>query len=334
MFITPDKPAIVLAPMDGLTDAPMRAVMGEICAFTYSVSEFERVSADVLSRKSVVRNVPELLNGGRTPTGLPVQVQLLGGHPERMALSALVAVKCGAQAIDINFGCPAPTVNRHDGGATLLKSPCRIRAVVKAIRDAVPAEIPVSAKMRLGWDDIGSIDENAEMAAEGGANWLTVHARTKVQGYQPPVYWQPIGRVRDRLGIPVVANGDIWTIDDFRQCRDETGCIHYMLGRGSLADPFLTHAVARELGIGDGQPVERMTPDFDWVPYLQLLVRYTAGVDGEAPRRSLSRLKQWLSIASRFGVFPHFDAVKRAQTVDELLDGLRSARAGGVLCAA
>src|SRR5580704_10751916 len=111
MFIDELQPALVLAPMDGLTDAPMRAVQGEIGVFTYAVSEFERVSADVISRKAILRNVPELLAGGRTPTGLPVQVQLLGGDPERMALSALVAVDCGAQAVDINFGCPAPTVN-------------------------------------------------------------------------------------------------------------------------------------------------------------------------------------------------------------------------------
>jgi len=333
MFIT-DNPAIVLAPMDGLTDAPMRAVMGEIGAFTYSVSEFERVSADVLSRKSVLRNVPELLCGGRTPSGLPVQVQLLGGDPERMALSALVAVNCGAQAIDINFGCPAPTVNRHDGGATLLKYPNRIREVVKAIRDAVPPTIPVSAKLRLGWDDIEAIYENATMAAEGGANWLTIHARTRVQGYKPPVYWQPIGVVRERVGIPVVANGDIWTIDDFRRCRDETGCIHYMLGRGSLADPFLTHAVARELGIGDGIPFASMTPDYDWLPNLRLLVDYIDRIDGNADKKALCRIKQWLSIANRHGVFPHFDAVKRSETVEELFDGLRSARAGGILCAA
>jgi tRNA-dihydrouridine synthase C len=179
-------------------------------------------------------------------------VQLLGGDPERMALSAQVAVDCGARGIDINFGCPAPTVNRHDGGATLLKHPSRIREVVKAIRDALPPSIPVSAKLRLGWDNIDAIHENADMAAEGGANWLTIHARTRVQGYQPPVYWQPIGIVRERLGIPVIANGDIWTVDDLRRCREETGCIHYMLGRGSLADPYLSHAAARELGISSG----------------------------------------------------------------------------------
>jgi tRNA-dihydrouridine synthase C len=164
-----------------------------------------------------------------------------------MAESAGVAVECGALAIDLNFGCPAATVNRHDGGATLLKYPSRLRDIVWAVRNAVPRHLPVSAKMRLGWDATDPIDENAAMAAEGGASWITIHGRTRVAGYAPPIHWEPIGRVRERLGIPVVANGDIWTIDDFRRCRDTTGCEHFMLGRGALADPRLPHRVATEL---------------------------------------------------------------------------------------
>ena len=83
------------------------------------------------------------------------------------------------------------------------------------------------------------------MAAEGGAAWLTIHGRTRAQGYDPPADWGPIGQVRARLGIPVVANGDIWTVDDFRRCREETGCRHFMLGRGALADPRLPRRVGR-----------------------------------------------------------------------------------------
>src|SRR6185436_17754692 len=144
-----------------------------------------------------------------------------------------------ATAIDLNFGCPARTVNRHDGGATLLKHPHRIREIVRAVREALPAHVPVSAKMRLGWDSIEPIRENAAMAAEGGASWITIHGRTRVAGYAPPIFWEPIGRIRESLGIPVVANGDTWTLDDFRRCRDATGCIHFMLGRGALANPDL-----------------------------------------------------------------------------------------------
>src|SRR5262245_26931967 len=120
-------PALILAPMEGVTDAPMRAVQGESGAFTFAVSEFLRISQSVPSKSTFYRHVPELRDESRTPTGLPVVVQLLGGHAGRLAEAAAVAVDAGAKAVDLNFGCPAKTVNRHDGGATLLKYPKRIR---------------------------------------------------------------------------------------------------------------------------------------------------------------------------------------------------------------
>jgi tRNA-dihydrouridine synthase C len=322
--IRPDIPAIVLAPMDGLTDAPMRAVQGELGVLTFAVSEFVRISGNVLPPTVFHREIPELLNGGCTPTGLPVQVQLLGGHAERMARTAVVACQAGATAIDINFGCPAATVNNHDGGATLLKYPKRIREIVAAVRQAVPPTIPVSAKLRLGWDSDDAIFENAAMAAEGGADWLTIHGRTRAQGYKPPALWHPIGKVREQLKIPVVANGDIWTLDGFRRCYEETGCIHVMVGRGAMADPFLTHRIASELGIGPidkgAIPVTRAVAD--WRPYLMRLAVWTPQNPEAHPVRVdrflVSRMKQWLRIANLCGNFPNFDTVKRAETVKEL----------------
>lgn len=338
--------------MDGVTDATMRAFMGRLGAFSYAVSEFVRVSVDPLPAKVFRREVPELLNGGRTSTGMPVQVQILGGDPGRMALSARAAWTAGATSIDLNFGCPAPTVNRNDGGASLLRTPCRIREVVRAVRDALPPEVPVSAKLRLGWDTIEAIDETSEMAAEGGAAWLTIHARTRVQGYQPPVYWPAIGRVRAALDLPVVANGDIWTVDDLRRCQDETGCHHFMIGRGALADPSLPLRLARELGLPHqqtacvhadglveaglalredltiplcgtdrellaGQALPLQKGETDWPG----LLREFALFSGEGGR-TLARLKQWLAMANRHGAYHAFDRVKRATSVEELFAGL------------
>ena len=303
--------------MDGITDAPMRTLQGTAGAFSYSVSEFVRVSSDVLPSRVFTRDVPEVANGGRTSTGLPVQVQLLGGDPERMALSALAACKAGATAIDINFGCPAPLINRHDGGASLLKSPCRIREVVAAVRGTVPSEIPVSAKVRLGWDSIDPIYENAAMAAEGGASWLTIHARTRLQGYAPPVYWKPIGKVREMLDIPVVANGDIWTLQDFHQCREETGCQHFMIGRGALANPWLAHSIAAELGIAGLQTYEN-----NWIDLMWHFVEVHRAFSPTGDVLSLMRLKQWLKIARNFGGFAHFDAVKQTTSIQEFFSRL------------
>lgn len=318
-MLNPETPALVLAPMDGITDAPMRALQGSLGAFSYAVSEFLRVSGEPIPRKVFHRDIPELANGGLTPSGMPVQIQILGGHPGRMAESAATACKAGALGIDINFGCPAPTVNRHDGGASLLQHPCRIRDIVAEVRAAVPKEIPVSAKLRLGWDRIDAIHETAAMAAEGGASWLTIHARTRVQGYTPPVYWQPIGEVRAALGIPVIANGDIWSFDDFLRCRDETGCRHFMLGRSALADPALPHRIAREMGIASG-PV----PSTDWLRLFSTLADLI-----DQPKVALMRLKQWMKIAHLYGAFPAFEDLKRAQSLDEvfevLSDGVRLA---------
>lgn len=316
-LLDPQKPALVLAPMDGITDGPMRAYQGETGAFTYAVSEFVRVSIEPLPAKVFRREVPELENGSRTPSGMPVQVQILGGDPERMAQSAATAALAGAAGIDLNFGCPAPVVNRNDGGASLLRSPPRIREIVAAVRAAVPASVPVSAKLRLGWDDIETIHETAAMAAEGGANWLTIHARTRVQGYAPPVYWPAIGKVRQELGLPVIANGDIWTIEDFDRCAEETGCVHFMIGRSALANPGLPYEIAQRLGLSRESP-----PPTDWIRNLRRLVELCEVHDAKCPKRTLMRLKQWLNLAHRHGDFAHFDAVKRLDRMAEFFDVL------------
>lgn len=299
--------------MEGVTDAAMRTLLSEVGGFSFCVAEFLRISNSVPRAKAFHRHVPELAAGGRTAAGLPVQVQLLGGDPDRLAQAAHAAVEAGAGAVDLNFGCPARTVNRHDGGATLLLHPERMRAIVAAVRAAVPAHLPVSAKLRLGWDDIKAIHVNAERAAEGGASWITIHARTKTQGYRPPAYWKPLGEVRRRLGIPVVANGEIWTIDDLRRCRDETGCEHFMLGRGALADPMLARAAARELGITATMP---FVPD--WPALIRRFVEIGTTY-GMGPQCLGARIKQWLRLAQHDGRSSWFDAVKGYETLDEVL---------------
>jgi tRNA-dihydrouridine synthase C len=324
-LLRPDQPALILAPMEGVTDAPMRAVQGTAGAFTFAVTEFLRVAQLVPPRHVFLGHMPELSDGCRTPTGLPVQLQLLGGDAARMAESAARAHELGATAVDINFGCPAKTVNRHDGGAALLRHPHRIREVVSAVRAALPAPVPVSAKLRLGWDTTDAIDENAEMAAEGGASWITIHGRTRVAGYQPPVFWKPIGRVRERLKLPVVANGDIWTLADFRRCRDETGCAHFMLGRGALGDPRLAPRAAAELGLAPPVPEPEGPRPFDWLPALRSLVEWSRRFAEGRTERVAARLKQWLKTAAAAGTFDRFDAIKRTTSVEELFAALEAA---------
>ncbi len=312
------RPSVVLAPMEGVTDAPMRATFGELGAFDYAVTEFFRISQTVPPARIFARQMPELLNANRTPSGLFVQLQLLGGDPGRMAEAAGRACEAGAAGVDLNFGCPAPTVNKHDGGATLLKHPDRLRAIVVAVRAAVPKHWPVSAKLRLGWDTIDAIEENAMMAAEGGASWLTIHARTRMQGYQPPVNWDAIGKVRARLNLPIVANGDIWNEADFVRCRDATGCEHYMLGRGALANPMLSWQVARRLGLGVEVP--KVPPS--WVEYLTRFLKWTKLFYDRNSEQTVFRMKQWLKLAARHGEFGAFEQIKQCQSAAAILAAL------------
>jgi tRNA-dihydrouridine synthase C len=325
-------PSLVLAPMEGVTDAPMRALMSERGGFTYCVSEFLRVSQDIPPQKTFFEHVPELRTGARTASGLPVQIQILGGDPERMAGAASEAVRAGAQAVDLNFGCPAPTVNRHDGGATLLKYPERMETIVRTVREALPRAIPVSAKLRLGWDTVEAIHRNADAAALGGADWITIHARTRMQAYQPPVYWKPIGEVRARLGIPVIANGDIWSFEDFQRCREITGSEHFMLGRCALSDPHLPLRVARELGIRAPSCPERPLGVFEWAPLVERFAELSAHfADPRARNRNyaLNRTKQWLKMVwlnRGAAQASWFDEVKKAESLDEILSVLRVSR--------
>jgi tRNA-dihydrouridine synthase C len=318
--IEPGVPALVLAPMEGVTDAPMRALMSELGGFTFCVTEFMRISEGVPGPRAFRDHVPEIANGCRTPTGLPVQIQFLGGDPDKLATAALAAVKVGARAVDLNFGCPAPTVNRHDGGAALLHHPGRIRDIVRAVRAALPVEVPLSAKLRLGWDNPDAIHVNAERAAEGGASWITIHGRTRTQGYRPPVYWKPIGEVRARLGIPVVANGDIRTLDDLRRCQDETGCHHFMLGRGALASPGLVQAAAFAMGVPGALMAEPFTgTPVEWLPLVRRFVAITAAMTG-SPTYATTRIKQWLIMANLDGRLPWILPLKRARDLHDLLD--------------
>ncbi|MBC7398254.1 MAG: tRNA-dihydrouridine synthase family protein [Bdellovibrionales bacterium] len=314
-----DIPAVILAPMEGVTDARMREFLTRSGYFDYCVSEFIRVSENVLSPKNFLKHVPELLQNSRTPSLIPVQIQLLGGNATRLAESARNAIQAGAQGVDLNFGCPAPTVNRHDGGATLLKYPERIEEIVRAVRDAVPSQFPVSAKLRLGFDDPNAIYENARRVEQGGASWITIHGRTKTQGYIPPAYWKPIGKVKLALSIPVVANGEIWNVDDFKRCQEETGSIHFMLGRGALAVPNLARDIRRELGlaiIATPHPL-RFPEAADASEWHEVLSAYLEIQPSE------KRLKQWLRYLQSRKNIVGWDELKGLQSGIEILNRLK-----------
>ena len=241
------EPHLFLAPMEGVTDWAMRDLLTDVGGIDQCVTEFLRITDQLMPPSVFFKNCPELKTQSKTRSGVPVFIQLLGGQAGPLAENAARAAELGALGIDLNFGCPAPTVNRHDGGATLLKSTDRIYEIVKTVRDAVPKNIPVTAKIRLGFDDPQACLANAQAIAAAGAQWLTVHCRTKTDGYKPPAYWEWITKIKAVTPIRIVTNGEIWTVADFLKCQAAAGTDDYMIGRGALRDPFLFNRIKKVL---------------------------------------------------------------------------------------
>ncbi|WP_337842909.1 tRNA-dihydrouridine synthase [Rheinheimera sp.] len=280
---------IVLAPMEGVVDHLMRDMLTRIGGFDLCVTEFVRVVDMKLPRRVFYRLCPELGQGGKTPSGVPVKIQLLGQDPNWLAENALKAVELGSPGVDLNFGCPAKMVNKNKGGAVLLKETDTLYQIIKTVRAAVPAAFPVTAKIRLGFDDTSLTLDNARALYEAGATELTVHARTKADGYRPPAYWPWIEKIRAVVPINVIANGEIWTPADAALCQQQSGAADIMLGRGALARPSL----AKEIVAARSGTAEQAMP---WPEVLELLLQYSDyEIAGDKGLYYSNRIKQWFS---------------------------------------
>jgi tRNA-dihydrouridine synthase C len=308
--------------MDGVTDFFHRDLLTRLFSgrsgLSLCVSEFVRITDQLLPDKVFLASCPELNNGGRTEAGVPVQVQLLGGRPEFMARNAARVAELGAPGVDLNFGCPARTVNNHDGGAAILREPARVAEITRAVVAAVPSSLPVSVKVRTGWEHGDEMVDIARAAEDGGARWLTVHGRTRKQLYAPPVDWRAIGRAREAISIPVVANGDLYDLDSLRRCAAVTGCAAFMVGRGAMAHPDL---FARVRG-WRSEPLSTSELCAAILDYCKS-ARSTDPTEDpvradKADRRLLGRLKQWLRMAAahREDMKPRFDEIKRLRSLD------------------
>ncbi len=287
---------VILAPMEGLLDFVLRDILTRVGGVDRCVSEFIRITDQLLPERVFIRVVPELLNGSRTPAGVPVRAQLLGSDPACMADNAARLAVMGSAGIDLNFGCPAAIVNRHGGGAALLKDPDAVGRIVEAVRRAVPAHVPVSAKMRLGYHDDTLAEACAQAIDAAGASELVVHARTKADGYRPPAYWERIADLRQHVALPVIANGEIWNLADAQRCQVVSGCEVLMIGRGAVADPGLAWAIQHAAGPGRGAALAPL----DWPMLLPHVASFWALVCSRLDQRSRAgRLKQWLNFLRR-----------------------------------
>ncbi|MCX2863891.1 tRNA-dihydrouridine synthase [Paucibacter sp. PLA-PC-4] len=292
--------------MEGLLDHMLRDALTRVGGIDRCVSEFIRITDMLMPNRVFTRIVPELLNGSRTAAGVPVRPQLLGSDPVCMAENAAKLAALGPEGIDLNFGCPAKCVNRHRGGAVLLDEPELIARIVGAVRRAVPAHLPVSAKMRLGYLDDSKTLDCALAMVESGAEELVIHARTKADGYKPPAYWDRIAAVRAAVQVPVIANGEIWTAADAENCRAQSQCEDLMVGRGMVADPGLALAIRGAAAA-----------PLPWAQLLVLMEMFWAQVRRHVEtRHQAGRLKQWLNYLKRR--YPEAEqAYWRVRTINE-----------------
>jgi len=284
---------IALAPMEGLVDDIQRELLTSVGGVDWCVTEFVRVNDTLLPPHVFRRLAPELDHGSKTPSGTPMRVQLLGSDPACMADNAALAVRLGAPVIDLNFGCPAKTVNKSRGGAVLLGEPELLFRIAAAVRAALPTHIPLTAKMRLGIDDTALALDCARALVAGGAAELVVHARTKEQCYRPPAHWEWIARIQDVVAVPVYANGEIWNVDDWRRCKAISGAEHFMLGRGLVARPDLALQI-RAAAANTGHAA------YTWDDIEPLLRRFWQCVRIKVPPKfAPGRVKQWLNWLQR-----------------------------------
>ncbi len=224
-------PRLYLAPMEGLGSYPFRQAIQTIGGFDEACTEFIRMPINAHPESLIKRYDPHEL--GNTP----IAAQLMGSNPETMAKACFLLEQKGAPRVDLNCGCPSNTVTGRGAGSSLLKTPNLLFDVTKAMKQSV--SIPVSVKLRSGFEDTSLLKENLLAAQEAGADFITLHPRTKIEGYKPPAHWNLIAFAKDLLSIPVVGNGDIVTLSDALEMLKQTHCDALMIGRGAVQNPWI-----------------------------------------------------------------------------------------------
>lgn len=263
------SPPLALAPMAGVTDALFRRLFKRF-GLGLTVSEFVSANSLVrMNRRSL--EMIEVYDDER-----PTAVQLHGSDPSVMAEAAAFVEECGADIVDINFGCPAPKITKGGDGAAILRDPDLAVAICAAVRKAVK-RVPVTCKMRLGWDSTNfTYLEIAKRAEAAGIDAFTLHGRYGKQFYKPSAQWEHVARLKETLSVPVIGNGDVGSADEAMARMRETGADAIMVGRASLGNPWLVRDIATamrgESPLGPPSVDERI--DFACEHFLAMLERY------------------------------------------------------------
>lgn len=270
-------PFLILAPMEGVGDRCFRKAMATIGGFDEAVRDFLRVP-----RNAHVKSLAKEYDAYEL-SPIPLAAQLMGSDPILMAEMAQEMEIRGAHRIDLNCGCPSNTVTGRGAGSSLLKEPNALHDIAKAMVQAV--KIPVTIKMRSGFDDTSLFHENLLAAQESGVRYITLHPRTKVDGYGPPAKWELIRQAKSILKIPVVGNGDITNVDRAVEMLKETGCDALMIGRGSVINPFIFQQIRAHFSGNFYTP--------SWTSLVSYFNAYLAEIPAEMSMKTrINKLKQ------------------------------------------
>ncbi len=222
---------VLQSPLSGVTDLVFRRLVRRFAPESMMYTEMVHAS-----QVCYMQELPKLME--IDPHERPISIQLFDCRPTFLAEAARRAVTEGADTVDINMGCPVNKITKKGGGSSLLRDPETAEAIVRAVVQAV--SVPVTVKTRIGWDDREiTILDFAQRMQDAGAQMITVHARTRAQGYTGPARWEWIARVKEKLAIPVIANGDINSVETAVQCLAQTGADGVMCSRATLGYPFL-----------------------------------------------------------------------------------------------
>lgn len=275
-------PYLQLAPMEGVGDTCFRKAMASVGGFDEAVRDFIRVPM-----KPHVPSLARVYHADELAP-IPLAAQIMGSDPEHMAAMAQELVKRGAPRIDVNCGCPSNTVTGKGAGSSLLKDPNTLHEVAKAVAKSVC--VPVTVKMRSGYEDISLFKENLLAAQESGVRYITLHPRTKVDGYGPPARWDLIAEAKALLKIPVVGNGDILNVTHALEVLRITKCDGLMIGRGSIMNPFVFHEIKAHFA-GHSYKTQ-------WTDLMRYFEVYLASMADDMPMKfRVNKLKQLLGFA-------------------------------------
>lgn len=289
-------PFLLLAPMEGVGDRCFRIAMAAIGGFDEAVTDFLRVPTNA-HVESLAKRYEAL-----ETTPIPLAVQLMGSEPELMAAMAKQMELRKAPRIDLNCGCPSNTVTGRGAGSSLLKDPGFLHENARAMVEAVST--PVTLKMRTGYKDTSLFKENLLAAQESGVRYITLHPRTKLDGYGPPAKWEYIAEAKSLLKIPVVGNGDILNVADALSMLRQTGCDALMIGRGSVIDPFIFHKIRAHFHGVEYSP--------RWADVLRYFSVYVNEMPEEMPIKvKVNKLKQLMS----FQFKGNADLLEKRQTI-------------------